>query len=58
MSSVEKQVKTWLKKYGKTFAADGYPECDMVDSCMYDLSLDEQYRDLVNQMVDIWIVNH
>ena len=59
MASVEKQVKVWLKKWGKTFIdGDYYPECDMVDSCIYDLSLEEKHRPLVNRLADLWIITH
>ena len=54
---MEKKINSWLRKYGKSFFDQdfGYSDCDMVDSCMHDLSLDESARALVNKMVDAYI---
>jgi len=54
---MEKKINSWLRKYGKSFFDQdfGYSDCDMVDSCMHDLSLDDSARALVNKMVDAYI---
>lgn len=46
-------IKEWIRKYGKSYQDDSgwYNDCDMIDSCMFDLTLDEQYRSLVTRLV-------
>jgi hypothetical protein len=47
---MEKKINQWIKRYAKTFydADFGYADCDMIDSCVYDLGAD---RDLVTKLV-------
>lgn len=56
---MEKQIKSWLKKYGKSFndADFGYSDVDMIDSCIFDLSIEDtaDNRKLVGKLVDEYI---
>ena len=58
MTTLETKLNKWLRQYAKTFYDTdfGYAECDMVDSAMYDLDLDETDRATVNKVIDLWIV--
>ena len=58
---MEKQINAWLRKYARTFydkELECYADCDMVDSCMLDLSLDESHRATVNRLVDYFIATN
>lgn len=57
---MEIKINNWIKRYGKTFNDPdfGYNDCDMIDSCMYDLQLSEEYRKLVHKLADEYIQKH
>jgi hypothetical protein len=52
---MERRITQWLNRYGNTFFDRdfGYSDCDMIDSCLHDLSLDD--RALVSRLVDSFI---
>lgn len=54
---MEKKITQWLNRYARSFRDDdfGYADCDMIDSCVYDLGAD---RALVTRMVDDYIATH
>lgn len=56
---MEKQIKAWLTRYGKSFNDPdfGYSDVDMIDSCCHDLALSSnEDRKLVGKLVDAWIL--
>jgi hypothetical protein len=63
---IANQITRWLQRWGKTFHQTdagtdydfGYDNCEMIDSCMYDLDLDESDRSLVSDLVDEYIRTH
>ncbi len=57
---MNKRITQWLNRYGKSYNDEdfGYADCDMIDGCMHDLGLDEEYRKLVGKMVDEYIQEH
>jgi hypothetical protein len=59
------KIAQWAKKNAPSFKdEDGwYNDCDMYDSCMYDLGLDENYkiglhRDIVQYVCDDYMAQH
>lgn len=60
MNQQIKKIKAWLTRYGKSFYDKefGFSDCDMIDSCMYDLSLPKDARKLVGDLVDEYILSY
>lgn len=54
--AVTAQVRQWLRKYGNAYYDKdyGYSDCDMIDSCIHDLDL-QDHRSLVNTLVDQYV---
>ena len=56
-AKVTAQVRQWLRTYGKSFYSkdlEVWLDCDAIDSCIYDLSL-QDHRSLVGSLVDQYI---